>query len=245
VLPELFLTGYELSTIVAHPEFYTLSLDDSRLDVLSAACATTRTTVVAGAPMRDPGSGTLHISALVLDRDGHVAGWYDKQHIDSAERLTGFSPGTRGCTITLGGWRLGLAICWDSSFPEHARAAALDGCHAYLVGAMFPGERGRHKRAIVCPARAMDNAMYVVAANHNGPSGSYLGCGGSAVWDPLGILLADAGSADPGIATATLDPGLLARARAEDFVLVDPSLSAPMCPRSEVALDASPWISDR
>jgi len=177
-------------------------------------------------------SGRLHISALVLGRDGRLAARYDKQHVDSRERRAGFSPGLSGCTLTLDGWRLGLGICWDSSYPEHARAAALDGCHAYVVGALFPGERGDHKRATVCPARALDNAMYVVAANHSGLSGPYDGCGHSAIWQPTGVVLTDADSADPGLAIACLDPGVVARARAEDFVLVDPSLGAPVHRRS-------------
>jgi predicted amidohydrolase len=237
LLPELFLTGYELPAIVADPHIYTLSPSDLRLDPLSTACAQTRTAVVAGAPTHDPASGALHISALVLGRDGRFAAQYDKQHVDPAERATGFSPGTSGCTLTLEGWRLGLGICWDSSYPEHARAAALDGCHAYLVGAMFARGRGAHKRATLCPARALDNANYVVAANHSGPSGPYHGCGRSAVWNPDGTLLVDAEMADPGLATARLEPEVLAAARAEDLVLVDPSLNAPLHPRSSITLD--------
>jgi len=237
VLPELFLTGYELPAIVAHPETYTLDPGDRRLDQLTTACEETRTAVVVGAPTRDPEFRGLHISALVLGRNGQFAARYDKQHVDSSERAAGFNPGTSGCTLTLDGWRLGLGICWDSSYPEHARAAALDGCHAYLVGAMFDRNRGAHKRATVCPALALDNAMYVVVANHVGPSGPYNGCGRSAVWNPEGVLLVDAHSADPGLATARLDPEVLTRVRAEDFVLMDPSLSAPVHRRSYVILD--------
>jgi 5-aminopentanamidase len=234
VLPELFLTGYELQAIAADPGTWTLGPGDPRLEPLATACARTRTAVVVGAPTRDPGS--LHISALVLDRDGRFAARYDKQHVDPAERAAGFGPGASGSTITLAGWRLGLGICWDASFPEHARAAALDGCHAYLVGAMFARGRGAHKRATLCPARALDNACYVVVANHSGPSGPYDGCGGSAIWDPDGRPLADAGAADPGLATARLDPEVLARARTGDLVLVDPSLSAPVRPRAAVTI---------
>lgn len=237
VLPELFLTGYELAAIAANPERYPVGLGDPRLDPLSRACEETRTAVVAGAPTRDPESGELYISALVLGRDGCFAARYDKQHVDSDERRAGFSPGSSGCTVTLDGWRLGLAICWDASFPEHARAAALDGCHVYLIGAMFPGERGERKRAIVCPARALDNAMYVVAANHSGKSGPLHGCGGSAIWDPEGTQLADAGSAEPGLAIAHLDPDVLARVRAGDWVLTYPSLRVPAYPRGHIMLD--------
>lgn len=236
VLPELFLTGYELAAVVADPESHTLRPGDPRLDRLATACAETRTAVVVGAPTRHLESGDLHISAWVIGRDGGFAAQYHKQHVDPAERVAGFSPGTSGCTLVLDGWRLGLGVCWDSSFPEHARAAALDACHAYLVGAMFGRGGGAHRRATLCPARALDNAIYVVLANHSGQSGPYQGCGHSAVWNPDGTLLADAGLADPGLATARLDPEVLARARAMDLPLIDPSLGAPEHPRRRAAL---------
>ena len=252
VLPELFLTGYELPGITADPASRALGPDDPRLDPLAAACADTGTAVVVGAPfltapvltapdltapVRAAGTAELYISALVLDRAGGLAARYDKQHLTPNERAAGFAPGRSGCTVTLDGWRLGLGICWDSGFPEHARAAALDGCHGYLVGAMFGEGPGAHQRATVFPARALDNTCYVVLANHNSPSGPYRGCGGSAVWGPDGRLLADAETADPGLAAVTLDPAVLASVRAEEPVLVDPSLTAPAGARREAALD--------
>jgi predicted amidohydrolase len=236
VLPELFLTGYELPAIMAAPRTYTLNPADSRLDPLASVCAETRTAVAAGAPTRDPDSGRLHISVLVLGRDGRFAAQYDKQHPTAKERAAGISPGASGCTLALDSWRLGVGICSDSGHPEHARAAALDGCHAYLVGAMFDRSDGAHKLATRFPARALDNTSYVLLANHSGPSGPYHGCGRSAVWNPDGTVLVDADIADPGLATACLDPEALARARAEEPVLADPSLSAPVRPRRRVTL---------
>jgi predicted amidohydrolase len=236
VLPELFLTGYELKDIAADPGNLAVDPADPRLDPLASACAGTGTAVVVGAPTRDAASGRLRISALVLGRDGRFAARYDKQHCTPNERAAGFGAGAAGCTLTLDGWRLGLGICWDSGFPEHARAAALDGCHAYLVGAMFGTGSGALQRATVFPARALDNTGYAVLANHSGPSGPYQGCGGSAVWNPDGSLLADAGAADPGLAVARLDPQVLAAARAAEPVLVDPSLTAPAAPRGAVTL---------
>ncbi|GGL87876.1 carbon-nitrogen hydrolase family protein [Micromonospora yangpuensis] len=226
VLPELFLTGYDLPAIVGEPRRYPLGPDDPRLDVLAAACARARTAVVVGAPVRDPERGTLHISVVVLGRDGARLGRYDKQHLDAAERAAGFTPGAAGCTLALDGWRLGLGICWDASFPGHALAAALDGCQAYLVSAMFDRGAGVRKRAVLGPARAFDNAGYVVVANHCARSGPYDGCGGSGGWGPDGGLLADAGLDDPGLAVVPLDPAAVARARAGDLPLADPSLDA-------------------
>jgi predicted amidohydrolase len=232
LLPELFLTGYE--PLVAADSTLCVGPADARLEPLAIACAETRTVAIVGAAT--PGTDGPRISALVLGRDGRLATTYDKQHLDSAERAAGFRPGASGCTVSLAGWRLGLAVCWDSSYPEHARAAALDGCHAYLVGALFNRGRGERRRAIIGPARAVDNACYVVVANHIGPTGPYDGSGHSAAWDPDGSFLADAGLADPGLAVARLEPGALARARAGDLTLVDPSLTAPVRERHGAAV---------
>ncbi|WP_428961605.1 carbon-nitrogen hydrolase family protein [Micromonospora fluostatini] len=237
VLPELFLTGYDLPAIVGQPRRYPLRPDDPRLDVLAAACARARTAAVVGAATHDPGRGTLHISAVVLGRDGARLGRYDKQHLDPAELAAGFTPGRAGCTLALDGWRLGLGICWDASFPGHALAAGLDGCQAYLVSAMFDRGAGVRKRALLCPARAWDNAGYVVVANHCARSGPYDGCGGSGGWGPDGRLLADAGLDDPGLAVVPLEPAAVAEARAGDLPLADPSVDARPGPRDLITVD--------
>lgn len=226
VLPEMFLTGYRLDAVAGSPDRYTVSAEDPRLDELRAACAEAGTVAIVGAATRD--AGLLMISVLVVGPDGAVRGRYDKRHLDAAERAAGFTPGARGCTLVLGGWRLGLGICWDSSFPEHAREAALDGCQAYVLSAMFDRGAGVRKRRIIPPARAFDNAGYVVVSNHCDRSGPYEGCGGSGVWDPTGALVADAGPGGPSLAVARLEPLAVARARAGDLPLDDPSLDVPV-----------------
>jgi predicted amidohydrolase len=203
VLPELFLTGYELPAIAADQRTYAIRPDDARLDPLAAACAQTRTAVVVGAPTRD--ADGLHISALVLDRAGRLVARYDKQHATAGEQAAGIAPGRGGCTLPLDGWRLGLGICADAGHPSHARAAADDGCRAYLLGSLLDAE-SRRRDASVLPARARSMAGYVVLANHRGRTGPYEGSGHSAVWAPDGTLLAGAGEADPGVAVARLEP---------------------------------------
>lgn len=239
LLPELFLTGYELPAIRSDLERFTLTLGDARLDPLASACAEARVAAVVGAPTRDPDSAGFHISVLVLGRDGRFAAQYDKQHATTRERAAGVRPGSTGCTLTVDGWRLGLGICADSGVPEHARAAAVDGCHAYLVSALFDRGDAVHRRNTRMPARDLDNASYVVLADHVGPTGPFVATGHSAAWSPDGTLLVDAGTTDPGLALARLDPSVLARARAEDPVPVDLSPAASVHPRTNVVLDSA------
>jgi predicted amidohydrolase len=145
---------------------------------------------VVGAATRAPEG--LHISALVFGPDGAVVTRYDKQHMFGEEPEL-YAAGTAGCTLELDGWRFGLGICYDSGFPEHARAAALDGCHAYLVGALFGVTSGRQQLAVWFPARALDNTVFTLMANHVGPTGGLQSCGRSGVWGPDGRLLAGLG----------------------------------------------------
>ena len=221
VLPELFLTGYELAGLRSHA----VAPTDERLEPLAKACAETGTALVVGAPVIE--DGRAHISALVFDRSGSVVGRYDKQRPTATERVAGATAGAHGCTLEIDGWRLGLGICADTGFPEHARAAALDGCHAYVVGALFSPGRSAHRRATQLPARAQDNTIYTVLANHSGRSGSLVGCGGSAIWNPDGTLLTDAGAAEPALAIGRLDPEVLALARADHPVLTEDGIGRP------------------
>jgi predicted amidohydrolase len=199
-------------------------MDDARLDPIARACRDTATAAVVGAAVRD--HERLSISALVFGPDGDLVTRYDKQYLFGSERKI-FQPGAAGCTIELRGWRLGLGICYDSGFPEHARAAALDGCHAYLVGALFSVGNGYHESRTWFPARALDNTCYTLMANHVGVTGGWNACGGSGVWAPDGRLLAEAGPVDVGLTVADLDSDHLRTVRAAETMLHDLTDAAP------------------
>ncbi|MER6138957.1 carbon-nitrogen hydrolase family protein [Streptomyces sparsogenes] len=231
VFPEKFLTGYEPELIRADPERCAVQAGgDERLGPLLAACRDTGVVAVVGAAVHD--AGELYVSALVIDAlSPEPGGWtarYDKQMLFRSERDV-YRPGSAGRSIEVDGWRLGLGICYDSGFPEHARAAALDGCHAYLVGALFSVGNGHHESRMWFPARAFDNTMYTVLANHVGTTGGWHTCGSSAVWDPTGRLVAEAGPTERELLVADLDPGHLRRAREAHTMLAD--LAGPAVPR--------------
>ncbi|MEV7775354.1 carbon-nitrogen hydrolase family protein [Kitasatospora sp. NPDC086791] len=220
---EKFLSGYEPELIRTDPLEYTVQPGDPRLAPIADACRETGTVAVVGAAVQD--GADLLISALVLGADGGFVTRYDKQHLFKAERDL-YRPGTAGCTLELDGWRLGLGICYDSGFPEHARAAALDGCHAYLVGALFSVGHGHHESRVWFPARALDNTVYTVLANHIGRTGSWHTCGGSAVWGPDGRLIAEASEDRREVVVVDLDPTVLRTTRETETLLTDLALAA-------------------
>jgi predicted amidohydrolase len=203
LLPEAFLTGYDLDAF-GGPLPSSEELDGAWLDPLRAAAADGDCIVVASTGL-DRGA-TKALSLLVIRPSGAVSAPYDKQHLFDAEQRF-FSAGEHGASITVDGIELGLSICYDGCFPEHARAAADDGALGYLnPSAYFPGSA--HRRDIYAAARALDNGMYVVFSGLTGRCGKLEFIGGSAIYDPEGRQLARLDD-EEGVVVADLDPAVV------------------------------------
>ncbi|MFB6396680.1 carbon-nitrogen hydrolase family protein [Polymorphospora lycopeni] len=236
VLPELFLPAYHPPTL-ADPATDVAAdgvglVDDARLEPLRSAARDGSAVVVVGAAVRHPDDRRT-CSALVVDRAGTVNAGYDKQHLCGPYEKALFTPGVRGATLTVDGWRLGLGICYDGCFPEHGRAAAADGAHAYLCPSGY--ERGsEHRRDLYYPARALDNGMYVVFANPVGAATRWRFNGGAAVYDPQGRPLVRAADDGEAVVVTACDPAELVRVRATHSMLAD-RLSDQGGPRASIA----------
>lgn len=214
VLPEAFPTGYD-ERVFAGP-LPSASEVPTLLGPLAGAAEDAGVVVFASLPLRgavDAGAATVpgSLAGVVVAPGAPPAVVYRKQHLDAAERRW-FAPGDAGGSLVVDGVPLGLAVCYDTSFPEHARDAADAGAVGYLASAaFFPGSAAR--RDAVLAARAVDEGMFVVAACATGPSGDRRAIGGSGVWDPDGVPVARLGADDQGLAVADLDPDLVAEVR--------------------------------
>ena len=219
VLPELFLTGYDPESWSDATCLTLEDVDGERLRPLAAAATRTGAVVVVGAAVRRAaGSPQRTISLLLAGRDG-VRVVYDKQHLTDEEKGF-FTPGDNGCSIRLDGWELGLGVCFDGNFPEHAAAAAADGAAAYLCpSAYYTGSE--HRRDLYYAARALDNGIYVVFSGLAGRCGSRDFNGGSAVYDPEGRPLDRAGPEPGAIAYAYLDRAEVVRVQQMNPILRD------------------------
>jgi len=223
VLRELFLPGYHPPTladdescdVVADPAG---EVHDARLDSLRDSASGVGAVVV-GAAVRGA-DGRRYLSSLVVWPDGRVVEAYRKQFLCGASEQELFSPGERGAAIEVEGWRLALAVCYDGCFPEHARAAAVDGAHAYLCSAAYLAGSD-HRRDLYYRARALENGMFVALADAVGGPSPWTFGGGSAVYDPEGRPLAEAERGRTDLAVAELDPALLAKTRSEHPMLAD------------------------
>lgn len=207
VLPELFLCGYDPDTQRADPDGCDVTPDDPRLDPLREASA--MAAVLVGAAVRQPDQ-TRTVSVLSFDSAGVCTVAYSKQHLWDEER-TIFVPGAMGASVGIGDWELGLGICYDGCFPEHARAASDVGALAYVCPSAYV-VGSEHRRDLYYAARALDNGIYVVFAGLVGRCGALDFSGGTAIYDPQGRAVArvDAGE---GFIVADLDPEEIAEAR--------------------------------
>jgi predicted amidohydrolase len=108
-----------------------------------------------------------------------------------------------------GGFRVGLQTCYDLRFPEITRRLVDAGATLVLV----PSEwvRGplkeQHWRTLVT-ARALENTLYVAAADHTPP----VGVGNSMIVDPMGVEIASLGEIS-GVAVATVSIDRVASVR--------------------------------
>lgn len=160
--------------------------------------------------------GLYHNTAVVLERDGSVAGMQRKMHIpdDPAyyEKFY-FAPGDLGFRpIETSVGRLGVQVCWDQWYPEGARLMALAGADILIYPTAIgfestdtPDEQQRQREAWITVQRghAVANGLPVVAVNRVGhepdPSGQTGGIqfwGSSFVAGPQGELLAQASDTD-------------------------------------------------
>jgi len=225
VFPELFLTAYHPPVLAAEPVRCDVVADDRdevsdpRLDPVRTAAERTGVVAVFGAAVSRSG-GQRRCSTLLAEPSGVVRAVYDKQHLCGVHERALFSPGGRGCSIEVDSWVLGLGICYDGCFPEHARAAALDGAHGYLCPSGYVAG-SQHRRDVYYAARALDNTMYVVFANSVGGPAPWQLCGGATVYDPQGQPVRRAGDHDEAIVVADLDPAELIRVRATHTMLGD------------------------
>ncbi len=107
--------------------------------------------------------------------------------------------------LMAGDVRIGLAICYDSSFPEPMRVLGMEGADVIALGTNWPV--GAMRTAEIVPsARSMENHLFFVAANRVGTEGGFEFCGRSSICGPDGVVLAASQDANETMLIADVDP---------------------------------------
>ncbi len=126
--------------------------------------------------------GRFHNTAVLIDREGRIAGRYRKVHVTLSEAEKGITPGTEFPVFQTDFGKIGILTCWDNWFVESTRILRLKGAEIILLpiaGDEVPGHWDPVSRA-----RALDNGVYFMASTTGGTSPSR-------IINPAGELLAE------------------------------------------------------
>ena len=187
--------------------------------------------VIVGSLFEKRAAGLYHNTAVVMEKDGSLAGIYRKMHIpddpgfyekfyftpgdaDFNGGRSGFSP------IETSVGKLGLLVCWDQWYPEAARLMALAGADLLLYPTAIgwdpsddDGEKRRQLNAWITIQRAhgIANGLPVLVANRSGFEQSPVDDSGIQFWGnsfvcgPQGEFLAQADNDNEQVLLADVD----------------------------------------
>jgi predicted amidohydrolase len=125
----------------------------------------------------------VYNTAVLLDREGRLAGKYRKVHLPREEWQKGITPGSEYPVFKTDFGTVAIRICYDWFFPEPDIAFAIEGAEIVFAptwGTTFPDEEGRVEGETVFRTRARDNGIYLVASVYDGSS---------MIIDPMGRIL--------------------------------------------------------
>lgn len=145
------------------------------------------TYVAAGIYERE--GAAIYNTAVLIDRDGKLAGKYRKVYLPREEVEGGLTPGSDYPVFRTDFGTVGLMICYDVFYADPARALALKGAEMILMP-IWGGDETLAK------ARAIENKVFLVAAGYDHPT---------YVMDPQGERLSEAPRGKAAVATIDLN----------------------------------------
>lgn len=205
ICPELFLSGYNVANKIQ-------DLAEPRLGAFAQAAADMakkrRTALLYGYP--ELADGGVYNAAICIGSDGRTLAHHRKLCLPNGFERGKFTAGDDYTLFELGGWKIGILVCYDVEFPEAVRGCAQRGADLVAVPTALRKQWSFVARCLV-PARAFENGMFVAYANYCGREGNFDYLGESRFASPSGEVTSAADQET--LVTATLDAGDIARAR--------------------------------
>ncbi len=135
--------------------------------------------IVAGLLERD--GPVVYNTAVLIDREGKLAGRYRKVTLPREEIEGGVTPGNSYPVFDTDFGRIGMMICWDLQFPEVSQNLAMQGAEVILMP-IWGGN------LTLASARAIENQIWLVSSTYSMKTG---------VFDPEGELVVEANEQSP------------------------------------------------
>jgi omega-amidase len=206
LFPELWSTGYDLENAEQHAT----RLDEGLFAELTAL-ARENAIYICGS-LLSVQDGRYHNTAPLFSPAGKRLGHYSKTHLFRLmEEDRYLTAGQMAPVFDLPWGKSAIAICYDLRFPELFRRYALAGARIIFLPAEWPYPRLEHWRTLL-QARAIENQMFIAACNRVGKSKGESFFGHSAIYDPWGRLVIEAGDSKA-LLTASVDTALVEEVR--------------------------------
>ena len=199
VFPEAYLTGYCFSSKQEATDA-ALELRGQELQIIADCCQ--NIAAIVGFAERTPED--IFNSAAVIDK-GEIVGVYRKTHLPYLGLDRFATPGDDLPLFEIKGAKVGIAICYDVRIPEVSRSYALSGADILCIPTNWP-QPAKKSSDLVCPTRAIENHVYVIAADRVGDERGFHFVGRSKIIDPLGNIIASADHDQEAIVIAEIDP---------------------------------------
>lgn len=199
VFPELWSTAYDLENWPKHAD----ALGQGMFERLGALARQHRI-AVAGSIL-EAKDGRAYNTLVVYGAGGDLEGLYRKVHlVPMLDEPRWLAAGDRLSLVEPEWGKTGLGICYDLRFPEMWRRYAVDGARLLLIPAEWPARRAEHWKTLL-RARAIENQVYIAACNRVGESKGELFAGRSAVLDPWGDVVIEAGETAEALLSVEID----------------------------------------
>ena len=185
LLPELWSCGFDNQKLIAHAK-----KTPAILEKLTKK-AEKYNMIIAGS-LPELSGGKIYNTLYLINKNGDIAASYRKIHLFTPTGENNyFVPGNKEVVAKTSIGPVGLMTCYDLRFPELCRSLALQGAMVVLVSAEWPLARIDHWD-ILLKARALENQLFIIAANICGEDPTIVYGGGSQIVSPQGKVLAKA-----------------------------------------------------
>jgi predicted amidohydrolase len=219
VLPEMFNCCGHTKVMVEKAE----DIPGRTINFLSDKARTHKIYIVCGSVFEKVRNRMVHNTSVIVGPSGEILVKYSKIHlfdVDIQDKIRykeseNVVAGHKIVTANMGGVDIGLSICYDLRFCELFRSLALNGAKVIFIPSAFTETTGEYHWEPLIKARAIENQVFVVAANQIGTSPNDITCyGKSMIVDPWGRVLAKAKD-DENVITAMIDLDILKEVRTE------------------------------
>lgn len=166
-------------------------------------------------------TGIVENSALMIDDEGEILGYYSKTHLVGQEQLF-LRRGRQYPVFRTKFGVFGIVICYDLCFPETTRILTLKGADfIFCPAAWRDGSYFKAWMNQVSEVRALDNTVFVATVNRVGKMENSPFCGCTQVVNPIGQVLSRCSVDKEEILYQDIDMSLVYKERQDNTVLID------------------------